>query len=115
LELFQAKGILSNFLRNDFYPEAKTKCLDLKIKKSDCFPLKIEWNNAAFTSFLTYEEEDERLSNLKKNFDLRDFVDFIKLRYKEYIKYRENRKKSFPDFLFQKMENYASYSIHKSP
>ena len=117
LEKYQSKGILNNFLKNELYPEAKNKCASLNILKDNCFPTKIEWNNAAFTSFLTYEEEDERLSKLKKdlNLSLRGFVDFIKLRYKEYDKYRENRLKNFTDFLFQRAENYASYPIPKSP
>jgi predicted aminopeptidase len=117
LEKYQSKGILNNFLKNELYPGAKNKCASLNIIQADCFPIKIEWNNAAFTSFLTYEEEDERLSNLKKdlNLSLRGFVDFIKLRYKEYDKYRENRLTSFTDFLFQRAENYASYPVHKSP
>ncbi len=117
LEPFQAKGILDNFVKDEFLVEAKNKCKGYKFSQDQCFPLKIKWNNAAFTSFLTYEEEDERLSNLKKdlNLNLRDFVDLIKLRYKEYNRSdRETRLKGFPDFLFQKAENYASYTIHQS-
>ncbi len=115
LESFQAKGILDNFLKNEFLPQAIKECQNLKISSKACFPTKINWNNAAFTSFLTYEVEDERLSRLKKNLNLnlRDFVDFIKISYKEYNKYRENRMKPFPDFLYQKAENYASYSFPK--
>lgn len=118
LEPFQAKGIMDNFLKNEFLPGAKKKCKGYQFSKDECFPLKIQWNNAAFTSFLTYEEEDERLFKLKKdlNLNLRDFVELIKLRYKEYNKSdRETRLKGFPDFLFQKAENYASYTFHQSP
>ena len=118
LEPFQANGIKDNFLKNEFLPQAKKKCSSSGISISECFPLKIEWNNASFTSFLTYEEEDERLSKLKKdlNLNLRDFVELIKLRYKEYNKsYRETKLKGFPDFLFNKVENYATYTFYQSP
>jgi predicted aminopeptidase len=118
LEPFQAKGILDSFVKNEFTIEAQKKCKGFKFSEDECFPLKIKWNNAAFTSFLTYEEEDERLFKLKKdlNLNLRDFVGLIKLRYKDYNNSdRETRLKGFPDFLFQKVENYASYTIHQSP
>ena len=118
LEPFQARGILDNFVKNEFTFEAKKKCKGYRFTEDECFPLKIKWNNAAFTSFLTYEEEDERLFKLKKdlNLNLRDFVELIKLRYKEYNRSdRETRLKGFPDFLFQKADNYASYTVHQSP
>lgn len=117
LEPFQAKGLLDNFLKNEFLPEAKKKCKSYKFSKDECFPLRIQWNNAAFTSFLTYEEHDERLATLKNdlNLNLRDFVELIKLRYKEYNNSdRETKLKGFPDYLFQKAEYYASYPFHQS-
>lgn len=50
-----ADEILTEFLREKFYPSIKKFCKDNDIKKDYCFPLKGEWNNARFAAFNTYE------------------------------------------------------------
>ena len=47
-----------------FKPDIKKLCAKLNMDESDC-ELKDNWNQASFAAFLTYEEEQDFLTDLK--------------------------------------------------
>lgn len=93
----KAKLIFDKFMEEDFLPNAKGLCLELKVR--DCFIVKREWNNASFSAFLTYENKIDKLEKLfaYKKLSLSDFFLYIEKQYKEYKKGDE--KISFNVFL----------------
>jgi len=98
----QSKGILEEFLSNDFLPGVRKKCKSLGFKKEDCYPLKRVWNNASFTGFLTYEKNEDKLLGLKKKLglNLKGFIEYLKIEYHKFEKSdRKVRKLGFSKFL----------------
>ena len=79
-------------------------CAKLHLEESEC-ELKDIWNQASFAAFLTYEEEQDFLTDVKKskNLDLKDFLSWLKNEYKIFVK--QNKITSFTDYLKLKVPN----------
>ena len=95
----KSQEIIARFLKEEFIPGVEKKCKFLKV---DCYPLKRTWNNAAFTGFLTYEENEGKLIILKKKLglDLRGFVEYLRIEYHKFKKSdRKVRKLGFSKYL----------------
>lgn len=95
--------ILEKFINRNFIPHMSMKCKELGIDKTRCFPLREEWNNAAFSAFLTYEQDTGRIKKLREKLALStvDFFNYIEEKYESYKE--SNSKKSFSDVLFSKI------------
>ncbi len=79
------KEILKNFLESKFYPELRKKCkVFANIKQ--CYPLSLEWNNATFSAFSTYEKLREDIAHFyrKENIELLDFYQILLRSKKDY-------------------------------
>lgn len=89
-----------NFINSNFLPEIIEKCNELGLKES-CWPTKLNWNNATFAAFLTYEKGQDFLSDLylKNDSNLHRLFDDIKLKYEQFLKIDSND--SFSKFLLQ--------------
>ena len=94
----KADEITERFVNEVFKPDLKNMCVKLKMDESDC-ELKDNWNQASFAAFLTYEEEQDFLTDLKKikNLNLKDFLSWLKVEFKSF----EDQKKieSFTEYL----------------
>ena len=94
----KADELTERFVTEVFKPDLKELCTQLKLPEDKC-ELKDEWNQASFAAFLTYEEEQDFLDDLKKhqNLNLKDFLSWLKSEYKFY----KDQKKidSFTEYL----------------
>ena len=72
------------YLEVTFPIKIKKKCDKLALKS--CWPLKIKWNNATFSAFMTYEKSQDKISILASKFDqdLRKFFLHIENEYKNF-------------------------------
>lgn len=99
----EAKAILDEFISKKFKPEITDKCNVLKIEKDQCFPIKRNWNNAAFAAFLTYENHTDDLERLQKKLglNLKDFYKYIVKKYEEYENLDSKEQRGFAQFLLK--------------
>lgn len=75
--------VFDNFMAKIFRPQVSKRCSSLGIK--DCFPLQIDWNNAAFSAFLTYEKEADYIKKLhQKSGTLKKFLEYLNQQYEIY-------------------------------
>lgn len=100
--LQQAQQLRKEFFARSFNPTIKKLCRELKL--SSCFPLKRKWNNASLAAFLTYEDKNDKISELRKRLKLkiRPFFQYIEKKYKEYRSGK--RKTSFSHYLLERVE-----------
>ena len=105
----KADELTERFVMEVLKPDLKLMCLKLQLEDRDC-ELKENWNQASFAAFLTYEEEQDFLSDLKRNkqLNLKDFLAWLKTENKNF----DNQKKisSFTDFLKLKVP-YAPLAL----
>jgi predicted aminopeptidase len=96
--------ILQQFLHIQFKPGMRKLCRKLGLKKKQCFPLKYNWNNATFASFMTYEEKRNLIEEIhaKHAGSLLDFYHFIEKNYK--IHQDEDYDIKFSKFLYKKVK-----------
>ncbi len=88
----------NEFLTKTFPASIQEKCDELELQS--CWPLKIEWNNAVFSAFMTYEKSQNDIEKLASKFkDLRSFLLFINTKHEEYQK-SKNEEISFEEYLF---------------
>lgn len=94
----KADVLTERFVNEVFKPDLKNLCLKLNLDESDC-ELKDNWNQASFAAFLTYEEEQDFLTDLKKtkNVNLKDFLVWLKDEYKSFDD--QNKIDNFSEFL----------------
>lgn len=92
----EAGQILQTLLENDLRPKLRKFCE--KYSWSDC-PSEVEWNNARFAAFLTYEDKQDEISHIQEahNFTLKEFLSYLENAEKEFKKQKEY--KSFLEFL----------------
>jgi predicted aminopeptidase len=98
-----ANDILKEFLEKEFLKEARNLCNDLNIEIKKCFPLKRTWNNASFSTYLTYEKESDRIERLrqKRGGSLVDFFKYIQSKYEDFKELDSSiKEKGFSNFLF---------------
>ncbi len=97
-----ADELTSRFVDEVFKPDLRNMCKKLELDPDEC-ELKGEWNQASFAAFMTYEEEQDFLSDLKKEkmLNLKDFLSWLKVEFKAF----EDQKKidSFTDYLKSKV------------
>jgi predicted aminopeptidase len=93
-----ADDLTQRFVTEVLRPDIKAMCVRLEIEESEC-QLKDDWNQATFAAFLTYEEEQDFLTDLKKdkNLNLKDFLKWLKVEYKSFEK--QKKIESFTDYL----------------
>jgi predicted aminopeptidase len=98
----KADELTQRFVDEVFKPDLRRMCNDFKLSEKDC-EFKRPWNQAAFAAFLTYEEDQDFLQDLRKNLklDLRGFLSWIRAQYKDF----DNQKKidNFTDYLKSKV------------
>jgi predicted aminopeptidase len=94
----KADEITERFVIEVLKPDLKSMCAKLKLEESEC-ELKENWNQASFAAFLTYEEEQDFLSDLKTDIklNLKDFLSWLKTENKTYEK--QTKITSFTDYL----------------
>jgi predicted aminopeptidase len=94
----RADTFTQRFVTEVFKPEIKYYCTQLKLPDDDC-DFKVEWNQASFAAFLTYEEEQDFLQKLKtqNNFDLKLYLTWLRMEYKNFD--NQSKIKSFTDYL----------------
>jgi predicted aminopeptidase len=100
----KADELTERFVTEVFKPDLKNLCVKLQLDEKDC-ELKDNWNQASFAAFLTYEEEQDFLEQLKKKQkkDLKEFLAWLKTEHKKYKK--QDKIESFTDFLKLKVTN----------
>ena len=100
----KADELTERFVTEVFKPDLRAMCVRLELDESDC-ELKDNWNQASFAAFLTYEEEQDFLAELKtkKNLNLKEFLAWLKVEYKVF----EDQEKiaSFTEYLKLKVPN----------
>lgn len=96
-----ADELTERFVSEVLRPDIKALCVKLEIEESEC-QIKENWNQATFAAFLTYEEEQDFLTDLKKhkNLNLKDFLSWLKVEYKSFEK--QKKIESFTDYLKSK-------------
>lgn len=94
----KADILTKRFVNEVFLPELNEYCFKLKLPVDDC-DIREEWNQASFAAFLTYEENQDFLKNIKleNNFNLHQFLGWLKKEHKIF----ESQKKiaTFTDYL----------------
>lgn len=102
-----ADELTQRFVDEVFKPDLRAMCLKLNLEPSDC-ELKDNWNQASFAAFLTYEENQDFLEDLKKQLNL-DLKGFFKWLGDEYEKFKAQKKiESFTDYLKLKVTHAPS-------
>ncbi len=100
----KADELTERFVKEVFRPDLKNLCLKLELDENKC-ELKDSWNQASFAAFLTYEEEQDFLVQLKyeQKKNLNEFLIWLKAEYKIFKK--QDKIESFTDFLKMKVTN----------
>jgi len=108
----KADVLTERFVNEVFKPDLRNMCEELQLDESDC-ELKDNWNQASFAAFLTYEEEQDFLADLKKakNLNLKDFLAWLKVEFKSFED--QNKIESFTDFLKLKVP-HAPLALDRS-
>lgn len=99
----EADDLLKSFLKDEFLKGASGLCKELNLERKKCFPLNRVWNNASFSTYLTYEKESDRIEQLrrKNGGSLTDFFKFIQVKYEDFKELDSSKKeKGFSEFLF---------------
>src|SRR5690606_19894289 len=99
-----ADQLTNRFVTEVFKPEVKDSCKKLELPERDC-ELKTDWNQATFAAFLTYEEKQDFISDLREENgqDLKEFLGWLKAQEKDYKK--NKNKDSFSEFLQKKVKH----------
>lgn len=107
-----ADELTNRFVDEVFKPDLRALCMKLELDESDC-ELKDKWNQASFAAFLTYEEEQDFLEELKKEkkLNLKDFLSWLKMEYKSYG--AQDEIESFTDYLKLKVP-HAPLALDRS-
>jgi predicted aminopeptidase len=87
------------FLKETFNPQIQAKCDELALE--ECWPIKRDWNNASFVSFLTYESSQTKIEKYfySKETNPRSFYKYLLKRYKKFKKKKIDS--SFKDYLLK--------------
>lgn len=95
----KADELTVRFVREVLVPEIRGFCQKVGLSEEDC-QVKDDWNQASFAAFLTYEEEQDFLTDLKakKGMNLKAFLEWLRAQYDDY---KKDKKKfeSFTDHL----------------
>lgn len=99
----EADILTNRFVTEVFNPEVANYCEKIKLQDGEC-NFGNRWNQASFAAFLTYEEKQDFISDLRKMKDqnLKEFLGWLKDQEKEFKK-EKNKDLSFADFLKKKV------------
>ncbi len=105
-----ADALTKRFIDEVFKPEVIAFCEKVKLHPDDC-KMRDDWNQAAFAAFMTYEEEQDFLTDLKSSLklDLREFLAWLRDQHKQYKK--DDKFDNFTDYLKLKV-THASVTSH---
>jgi predicted aminopeptidase len=94
----KADELTARFVDEVFRPDLRAMCSRLELDESEC-EFKDNWNQASFAAFLTYEEEQDFLKDLKggKKLNLKDFLSWLRVEYESFDD--QNKIGSFTDYL----------------
>ena len=108
----KADVLTERFVNEVFKPDIKKLCAKLNMDESDC-ELKDNWNQASFAAFLTYEEEQDFLTDLKnaKNINLKEFLAWLKVEHGIFND--QNKIDNFTAYLKLKVPN-APLAVDRS-
>lgn len=108
----KADELTARFVDEVFKPDLRNMCQKLELDEDDC-ELKDKWNQASFAAFLTYEEEQDFLEDLKNSqqLNLKDFLSWLKMEYKTFGSQKEIE--SFTDYLKLKVP-HAPLALDRS-
>jgi predicted aminopeptidase len=100
----KADELTNRFVTEILQPDLQAMCMKLELDERDC-ELKDNWNQASFAAFLTYEEDQDFLEQLKKEQkkDLKEFLSYLKAEHKNFKK--QKKIESFTDFLKIKVKD----------
>jgi len=99
----KADEITQNFVNEIFLPQLRLFCDERGISRRDCMS-ESSWNQARFAAFLTYEEEQDLISDLQKQLKL-SFDDFYQWLIDEYKVFKKEKADSFTEYLRAKVKN----------
>lgn len=96
----EADRRVSHFLQDTFYPQMKSFCQQEQITEKDCL-INTTWNQARFAAFLTYEEEQDLISDLQKklNLGINEYYLWLNQEYKDF---KNKKLDSFTEYLREK-------------
>lgn len=99
----EADKLTNRFVTEVFNPEVKEYCKKIMLSDDEC-DFKTRWNQASFAAFLTYEEKQDFIADLRKENgqNLKEFLGWLKDQEKEFRK-NKNKDLSFADFLQKKV------------
>ncbi len=105
----KADELTNRFVKEVLEPEIKHLCASMDMDPSDC-ELKGKWNQASFAAFLTYEEEQDFLENIRGqlNLDLKGYLSWLRMEHKNFEK--QEKFESFTDYLKSKVVHAPSPS-----
>jgi DNA-binding IscR family transcriptional regulator len=108
----KADELTARFVDEVFKPDLRNLCQRLELEEDDC-ELKDNWNQASFAAFLTYEEEQDFLEDLKNSqqLKLKDFLSWLKMEYKDFDS--QDKVESFTDYLKLKVP-HAPLALDRS-
>jgi predicted aminopeptidase len=100
----KADELTRTFVNEVFLPELHKLRDKLGLGEED-YRLKRTWNQASFAAFLTYEEKQDFLEDLKnaRNLNLKDYLTWLRMEHAEYK--RQKLKLGFSDYLKTKVPN----------
>ncbi|HLT21968.1 MAG TPA: aminopeptidase [Bacteriovoracaceae bacterium] len=93
----KADEITEGFVHGVFLPELRAFCDERGISRRVCMS-ETMWNQARFAAFLTYEEEQDLISDLQMKLQL-SFDDFYQWLVKEYKVFKKTDSDSFTEYL----------------
>lgn len=94
----KADEITQRFVSDVFIPEVQKSCESLGLTGRDC-EFRYPWNQASFAAFLTYEKEQDFLTDLKKSLNM-GLVEFLAWLRSEDEKFQKtSHEESFMDYL----------------
>ncbi len=96
--------LTERFVNEVFKPDLRALCDKLSLAAEDC-ELKETWNQASFAAFLTYEENQDFLEQLRgeQNLNFKDFLSWLRMEHKKFKK--QKKIESFTDYLKTKVKN----------
>lgn len=107
----EADKLTQRFVTEVFNPAVKEYCAKIMLQEGEC-DFGNRWNQASFAAFLTYEEKQDFIADLRKGNgqNLKEFLGWLKDQEKEF-KRQKKKDSSFADFL-QKKVTHAPLATH---
>lgn len=105
----KADQITDSFINEIFLPQLRAFCDEQGISRRSCMS-ETSWNQARFAAFLTYEEEQDLIADLRGHLKL-SFDDFYQWLVDEYKKIKKKDLDNFTQYLREKVD-YETHSAN---